>query len=150
MFSLIYRSKVIEGLVHDDIQVLMQKSGRFNDQNKITGCLVYHDKSFIQLLEGDEKKVRNLFGKISRDNRHKDIVLLNLEESNFSLFSKFSIVHNNFKDLTDQVRHKRMLFHEIFHNADIVRSPGSSKLTLWAQVNSLLKMDGKLSYSNLG
>ncbi|MDC6389018.1 BLUF domain-containing protein [Maribacter sp. PR1] len=149
MFSLIYRSKVRESLDHDAIQALMQKSSRFNAQNKITGCLVYHDKNFIQLLEGNEKKVRNLFGKISKDSRHKDIVLLNLEENNFPLFSKFSMIHNNFKDLTDQVRHKRMLFHEIFHAADIVRSPGSSKLTLWAQVNSLLNIEDKHAYSNM-
>lgn len=146
MFSIIYRSKAADGLLDEEIQQIMQKASHYNAQNAITGCLIYHNESFIHLLEGDEKLVRKLFGRISKDRRHQEIVLLNLEENNFPLFSKFSTVNNNFKDVSDQVRHKRMLFHQIFHGADIVKSPGSSKLTLWAQVNNLLKVENKLSF----
>lgn len=145
MFSLIYRSKANRNLSNEEIQSMMQKASLYNAKNDITGCLVYHNANFIHLLEGEEEVVRNLFGKISRDERHENIVLLNLEENNFPLFSKFSTINNNFKDDSDQIRHKRMLFHQIFHGADIVKSPGSSKLTLWAQVNGLLQMENKLT-----
>ncbi|ASV30783.1 BLUF domain-containing protein [Maribacter cobaltidurans] len=146
MFSLIYKSIACKDLAHNDIKDVMQKASFFNSQNAITGCLVYHNHIFIHLLEGDEKPVRRLFGKISGDARHEDIVLLNVEENTFSLFSDFSTVYNNFEDAQDQVRHKRMLFHQIFHGADIVKSPGGSKLTLWTQVNNLLKTKNKLHY----
>ena len=147
MFSLIYKSVAHKDLAHKDIKDMMQKASSFNSQNAITGCLVYHDQFFIHLLEGNEKSVRRLFGKISKDERHGDIVLLNLEENTFPLFSNFSTVYNNFEDVQDQVRHKRMLFHQIFHGADIVKSPGGSKLTLWTQANNLLKMENRLSFS---
>lgn len=147
MFSLIYRSKAKGNLANHEIQLMMQKASQFNLQNNITGCIIYHDQNFIQLLEGNENSVRDLFRKISKDSRHEEIVLLNLEENNFPLFGKFSTIYNNFDDVSDQVRHKRMLFNQIFHGGEIVKSPGSSKLTLWAQVNSLLKLENKLSFS---
>ncbi|RRQ50646.1 BLUF domain-containing protein [Maribacter algicola] len=144
MFSIIYRSKAAVGLPHEDILGIMRKSGRYNAKNDITGCLVYHRQCFIHLLEGDEEPVRSLFEKIGRDKRHRDISLLNLEENNVRLFSQFSTVYNNFDNISDQVRHKKMLFHQIFHGSEIVKSPGSSKLTLWAQVNNLLEIENKL------
>lgn len=147
MFSLIYKSIAKKGLKHEDMKDMMQKASSFNSKHGITGCLVYHNHSFIQLLEGDEKSVRQLFGKISRDERHQEITLLNLEENNFSLFANFSTVYNNFEDFGDQVRHKKMLFHQIFHGAEMVKSPGVSKLTLWVQVNNLLKTENNFSYS---
>ena len=146
MFSLIYKSIARKDLAHKDIKDMMQKASCYNSQNAITGCLVYHNRCFIHLLEGNEKLVRRLFGKISKDERHGDIVLLNLEENTFPLFSNFSTVYNDFEDVKDQVRHKRMLFHQVFHGADIVKSPGGSKFTLWTQVNNLLKMENRLSY----
>ena len=146
MFSLIYRSIAAEGLPHEAIHGIMRHAGRYNAQNEITGCLVYHENNFIHLLEGEETHVRKLFGRISKDRRHGEIVLLNLEENKFRLFSRFSTVYNNFDDVSDQIRHKKMLFQQIFHGSEIVKSPGSSKLTLWAQVNKLLKKDSKLSF----
>lgn len=144
MFSLIYRSTSITDFYDLDIRMMMEKSRIFNEKNDITGCLLHHNKNFVQLIEGEERIIRMLFGKISRDTRHKNIVLLNLEENKFPLFSRFSMVYNNLDDLSDQIRHKRLLFDQIFHDSEIVRSPGSSKLTLWAQVNKLLNKEGSL------
>lgn len=145
MFSIIYRSKAAAGLPHEDILAIMRMSGRYNAQNDITGCLIYHKQRFIHLLEGDEELVRRLFERIGRDKRHRDIALLNLEENNVRLFSQFSTVYNNFDNIPDQVRHKKMLFHQIFHGSEIVKSPGSSKITLWEHVNNLLKIENKFS-----
>lgn len=146
MFSLIYRSKAAKGLPNEEIHDLIRNASRFNAQHGITGCLVYHRHNFIHLLEGEENLVRKLFGRICKDERHGEIVLLNLEENKFRLFSQFSSVYNNFDNITDQVRHKKMLFHQIFHGSEIVKSPGSSKLMLWAHVNKLLNKDTKLSF----
>lgn len=146
MLSLIYRSEAAEGLTYDEIHDLMRNASRFNAQNEITGCLVYHRCHFIHMLEGEENMVRKLFGRISKDKRHNEIILLNLEENKFRLFSQFSTIYNNFCDESDQILHKKMLFHQVFHGSEIVKSPGSSKITLWAHVNKLLKKNTKLSF----
>lgn len=148
MFSLIYRSTSTNGFNDEDIRMMMEKSRIFNKKHEITGCLLHHNKHFLQLIEGEEKIIRELFGKISKDKRHGNIVLLSLEENQFPLFSKFSMVYNNLDDLSDQIRHKRMLFDQIFHDSNLVRTPGSTKLTLWAQVNKLLVQEGNLLLSS--
>lgn len=101
MFSLIYRSKAAKGLPNKEIHDLMQNASRLNAECGITGCLVYHRHNFIHLLEGEETLVRKLFGRISKDERHDEIVLLNLEENRFRLFSQFSTIYNNFDDVSD-------------------------------------------------
>ena len=48
-------------------------TARLNNLKKeITGMLLYHEGSFIQVLEGEEACVEALFAKISEDDRHKD------------------------------------------------------------------------------
>ncbi|WP_281541258.1 BLUF domain-containing protein [Maribacter aestuarii] len=146
MFSLIYRSTAKPDFYQMDLRTMMERSRINNKKNNITGCLLHHNNNFVQLLEGEEKVVRRLFGKIAKDERHKDIVLLNLEENLYPLFSKFSMVYNNLDDLSDQIRDKRLLFDQIFHDSEMVKSPGSSKLALWVQVNKLLEGEGQLRY----
>lgn len=144
MFSLVYRSTAIENFVDVDIRKMLENAKIYNERKEITGCLLYHNNTFIQLLEGEENEVRKLYRKIKKDIRHRDISVLHIEENINPLFSKFSMVYNNLNDVSDQVRHKRLLFEQIFHNSDIISSPGSSKLILWAQVNKLLAQENNL------
>ena len=144
MFSLVYRSTAIENFNDPQIRKMLENAKIKNEKNGITGCLLHHNSTFIQLLEGEENKVRSLYSKIKKDLRHKDICVLHIEENLNPLFSRFSMVYNNLDDVSDQVRHKRMLFEQIFHNSDIIGSPGSSKLILWAQVNKLLAQENNL------
>ena len=144
MFSLVYRSTAIENFNDPEIRKMLENAKIYNEKKDITGCLLYHNQTFIQLLEGEENEVRALYSKITKDLRHRDICVLHIEENLNPLFSKFSMVYNNLDDISDQVRHKRMLFEQIFHNSDIIGSPGSSKLILWAQVNKLLAQENNL------
>ncbi|WP_419213133.1 BLUF domain-containing protein [Maribacter sp. X9] len=147
MFSLVYRSTAQEDFNDSGIRKMLEHAKKNNLKKHITGCLLYHNNTFIQLLEGEEQEVRNLYRQIKMDSRHKDICVLHIEENINPLFSKFSMVYNNLDDLSDQIRHKRMLFDQIFHNSDIIGSPGSSKLILWAQVNKLLAQENNLMAS---
>jgi hypothetical protein len=46
----------------------------------VTGILVYGGGVFMQAIEGGRQAVSDLYGTISRDARHKDVVLLHYEE----------------------------------------------------------------------
>jgi hypothetical protein len=144
MFSLVYRSTVSENFNDTELREMLETAKTNNVIKEITGCLLYHNNTFIQLLEGEENEVRGLYRKIKKDLRHKDICVLHIEENLNPLFSTFSVVYNNLDGVSDQIRHKRMLFDQIFHNSDIIGSPGSSKLVLWAQVNKLLAQENNL------
>ena len=45
----------------ENISALLLKSKTYNQANAITGCLLYYGDEFIQLIEGDQKTVQDLY-----------------------------------------------------------------------------------------
>jgi hypothetical protein len=82
----IYASAATQEFSGDDLIHLLRLARTNNTQLDITGMLLHHDGSFIQVLEGPEEAVRTLFETISRDERHANILLLSkraIEERSF-------------------------------------------------------------------
>ena len=74
IYSIVYVSSAAPSLTKNDIQDVFNFTIDWNLDNNISGFLVHKDSNFIQLLEGEEKIVKNLFERIKEDNRHKDII----------------------------------------------------------------------------
>ena len=85
MFELLYCSSARQDLTDDDITDILNTSRIWNFTHNITGCLLYYDKRFIQIIEGDKKSVKQLFQNIQKDPRHENITLLkeNVKEERF-------------------------------------------------------------------
>ena len=85
MFELLYCSSARQDLTDDDITDILNTSRTWNFTHNITGCLLYYDKQFIQIIEGDKKMVKQLFQNIQKDPRHENITLLkeNVKEKRF-------------------------------------------------------------------
>lgn len=71
---LVYFSFSVKPFSTEDISVIFEQSRRNNLEHNITGMLLYMAGSIIQILEGEQKVIENLFEKIKKDNRHKDVV----------------------------------------------------------------------------
>ena len=76
IFQLCYTSTATSDMQRQDLVDLLDVSRRNNEQLGITGLLLYTSDRFIQLLEGDEAKVRALYELIQRDQRHRDVTLV--------------------------------------------------------------------------
>ena len=90
LWQLIYASNTTSPLTDDEIDRLLVQSRTDNDRTGITGMLIYHQGSFLQVLEGPKDVVEGLFGKISGDSRHKEIKVLfrgEVEEREFAEWS---------------------------------------------------------------
>ena len=78
-----------------DIYDISQKN---NLESGISGCLLIGSNSYLQLLEGPDSAVENLYSKIKMDNRHKKVKKLfeqHIEEKLFSSWSmKFAPFNN--------------------------------------------------------
>ena len=59
IFELIYYSTASPDLSKNDILNILENSRDFNSKNEITGCLLYHNNEFVQLIEGEEEAVKN-------------------------------------------------------------------------------------------
>lgn len=69
-----------------DLDELLAKSRLRNEEDEITGLLLYHDGSFLQILEGDENEVQAAVGRIEQDKRHHEVSLIfrgEIEERSF-------------------------------------------------------------------
>lgn len=76
MFELTYSSFASKDLSKEDILAIDRVSIINNFKNNITGCLVCHNNEFVQIIEGSEPDVKNIYSKIRRDQRHRGISLL--------------------------------------------------------------------------
>ena len=80
-----------------DIYDISQKN---NSQSGISGCLLIGSNSYLQLLEGPESAVENLYSKIKVDSRHKKVKKLfeqHIEEKLFPSWSMKFAPFNNVK-----------------------------------------------------
>lgn len=71
--TICYISDSIQDESMKNLENLYLKASANNSKNNITGILVYIDRNFLQVLEGEEKTVDKTFKIISTDTRHKNI-----------------------------------------------------------------------------
>jgi hypothetical protein len=76
MIQLIYTSKATRPFATSDLAELLAKSRRNNMARGLSGMLLYHQGSFIQLLEGEPLDVLATYRKIEADPRHHSVQLL--------------------------------------------------------------------------
>ncbi len=74
LVSLIYVSSS-KGLFNETDLVELLRSARIaNKKHEITGMLLYHEGNIMQVLEGNEKDVNQLFSNILKDARHHGVI----------------------------------------------------------------------------
>lgn len=74
--TLIYRSRAIDSMSSEDLLGLLASARQRNAAMQVTGVLLFDGVHFVQLLEGADESVTQLFGVIRRDSRHDNVVLL--------------------------------------------------------------------------
>ena len=74
MFFLIYASSATKPFTSPELLVLLEKCQVNNARREVTGMLLYKDGNFLQLLEGEEETVHDLYNKIAADPRHQGII----------------------------------------------------------------------------
>ncbi len=95
MVSLIYVSYATKHMYDEDLVEILDKARTRNKPEGITGMLLYRDRYFIQVIEGEEKRVDQLFADISRDKRHSNIVVIEKTPINRRSFDQWSMGFNN-------------------------------------------------------
>lgn len=80
LFRLIYHSEnhlgVSGGKMIADLNTILDASNRNNQKAGITGALVFDSLWFLQILEGDRDAVSETLRRISRDERHDNVTIM--------------------------------------------------------------------------
>ncbi len=76
MIELIYASVATVPFSAPDLTSLLAKARQRNSVTDISGVLLFHKGSFLQVLEGDEAAVDSTLARIGKDPRHQGVLLL--------------------------------------------------------------------------
>ncbi|MBA6224181.1 MULTISPECIES: BLUF domain-containing protein [unclassified Colwellia] len=99
MFELLYTSISPAGLSEVELMGMLKQWRLKNQALDITGMLLYHDREIMQILEGEEDKVKALFQTILMDNRHRSIEVIyegNIKDRAFGEWSMaFKLLDEN-------------------------------------------------------
>lgn len=98
LFELIYRSEADPNVADDDLLNILSTARDFNNQNNITGCLLYNDHHFVQILEGEFGKLNDLYGRIRKDNRHRNVITLHMKEIDSRIFPDWTMAFKAMED----------------------------------------------------
>ncbi len=76
LFAITYSSRPSVRFGETELEALLHQSQENNARLGVTGALLFTGRQFIQVLEGPEAQVRDLYVKIKNDSRHHSVVLL--------------------------------------------------------------------------
>jgi hypothetical protein len=72
MRQLLYVSNAARDIAPRALDAILSASRANNVLLGITGLLLHIDGGFLQILEGDERAVRELYARIAADRRHRE------------------------------------------------------------------------------
>lgn len=76
LMMLIYTSVATRPMLEQDLIDILEVSRKNNANNHITGLLLYHHGSFMQVLEGPRACVDYTYYRIARDQRHHYVTMV--------------------------------------------------------------------------
>lgn len=90
--QLLYTSSAVQTVTASDLQELAQQSGPANAEKHLSGVLLYGGGRFLQLLEGEEDVVRELYYEhIVKDPRHECCCVLMIRPCESRLFPDWNM-----------------------------------------------------------
>lgn len=97
-YQITYRSLARPDIRPGDIDEILRVSKQKNSLRGITGCLVFNQGYFVQILEGPERYVKEVYATIKQDTRHSLVEVLSEGEIPERLFDKWEMAYLNLMD----------------------------------------------------
>ncbi|WP_106001162.1 BLUF domain-containing protein [Magnetospirillum gryphiswaldense] len=88
----------------NDIANIIASAAAFNDKNNITGIMAYYDGCVLQIIEGESHVIGELYERIGKDSRHRDLVRIYDAEIERRSFDGWKMALVNIDDMPKEVR----------------------------------------------
>lgn len=89
--QLIYTSFAEDYVKTKDVEAILDASSAYNEENHVTGVLLFDRLRFVQVLEGERGIVSKLYNKILLDGRHKDVTIIGFSSINERHFGHWTM-----------------------------------------------------------
>jgi EAL domain-containing protein (putative c-di-GMP-specific phosphodiesterase class I) len=96
---LLYASRAVAPMSPAALDALLLRARDANRAAGVTGCLIYQDGHFIQMLEGQAEVLQALMAKIRRDRQHEQLRIIVEGRARSRIFADWSMA---LRDLTAQ------------------------------------------------
>jgi hypothetical protein len=106
---------------------IIASSQKNNPEEGVTGCLLSGSNSFLQLLEGPADFIDTLYSKISKDNRHENVMTLCEEKIDERLFLSWSMKLAPFENME--------WFKEDFNSGNFLNITSEEALNVFVRLN---------------
>ena len=141
LYQLTYRSEAKMGISAEDINSILRQSEANNPKFEITGCLVYNEGYFVQLLEGEKEIVKERFDVIELDQRHEMVEVLSEGETMDRMFEDWKMAYIKLPDepatkLESEVKADLKALEEV------AERPNFTSKVFWYNVYALLEEKG--------
>ena len=141
-FQLTYHSVAKPDITSEDVRNIMEVSSKNNAQLGITGCLIYHNKFFLQILEGDKEVVLELFDKIKLDERNDQITLLSTDESQDRIFKEWSMAYYQIPDQAELNSETEKVKQDLLEISNTSKKHNFTLKVFWYNVRQILLSEG--------
>ncbi|MEN8261525.1 MAG: BLUF domain-containing protein, partial [Pseudomonadota bacterium] len=91
MIRILYVSRAVRPMTNDELDELLETCRENNARKGVTGMLLYFDRIFIQIFEGEDAVVDALLRVIEEDPRHKGVTVLERTPITKRQFSNWSM-----------------------------------------------------------
>jgi hypothetical protein len=138
VYELTYCSLAKPAITADEILAILKSAEKNNKKNKITGCLLYYNHEFLQILEGEEKMVKAVQKKIARDPRHTSVRILAEGEKDERTFDHWTMA---FKELSaDEAKSLNDSFFEnnFLTFSELVSKPTRTIRSFWQRAQYMI------------
>ena len=104
LIHLIYVSSALKEQNDTELDAILESAVRHNRLQNITGMLLYAGGNFLQVLEGEDTDVDQIFSVIEKDPRHHGIIVLEREAIPARSFEQWSMGFHrlNATDVTEK------------------------------------------------
>ena len=114
--TICYLSKQVEVLKDSELEDLFKYILEMNPTLNITGALLHNNDFFLQVLEGNKETIEELFAKIRKDKRHKNILMILNQKIENRIFQNYEANFSIMKTKADIERLNTYLSLYAFEN----------------------------------
>lgn len=139
LFELTYCSTAADNLDRKHINQILKEAREFNGKHDITGCLLYHDGEFAQILEGQHDDVQSLYGRICNDERHYNVSLLAEGEKEDRYFDNWDMAYSELSDLEDKFNDRKYFEDNIVLLSEMILKPTRTARVFWSKVRLIME-----------
>lgn len=141
LYRLIYTSSAVGVLRADELDRILLRAKASNAGAGITGLLLFHEGSYLQVIEGSPAGVLSLMERIRRDRRHTDLTPLESHPCQTRTFPGSPMAYVAARNFTAAQRKEFSGFLAVARNRS--KPGGAQSLTdpLWSFLSSFQEIE---------